>query len=58
MGSAIIAASRTLFDNITEASAQMTQIDCLVAPRRDMVSRYDEAYGRFLAACRQRGYVE
>lgn len=56
MGSAIVAASRTLFDNIAEASAQMAQLDCLVTPRHDLVPRYDEAYRRFLANCRRRGY--
>jgi sugar (pentulose or hexulose) kinase len=58
MGSAIVAASRALFDNIEEASAQMAQLDCLVAPRQDLVPRYREAYRRFLASCRRRGWVE
>ncbi len=58
MGSAIVAASRTLFDNIADASAQMVRLDCLVTPRSDMIPRYDEAYRRFLAACRQHGCVE
>ena len=58
MGSAIIAASRTLFDSIAEASAQMIKVDRVVTPRNEMVARYSEAYQRFLDALRQRGYID
>lgn len=58
MGSAIIAASRTLFDTLSDASAQMVQTECSVSPRRGMIPRYDDAYARFKTACRQRGYIE
>ena len=56
MGSAIIAASRTLFDNIADATATMVQIDQVISPRPAKVPRYNEAFQRFIAACRQRGY--
>jgi D-ribulokinase len=58
MGSAIIAASRTLFDTIVDAGAQMTQVDYLVAPRVQIMGRYEEAYLRFLEACRMRGFLQ
>jgi len=57
MGCAIIAASQTLFDNIAEATQQMTKIDQIITPRADLRARYDESYQRFLTALRQRGYV-
>ncbi len=57
MGSAIVAASRTLFDNIADASAQMVRVDRVVSPRPEMAARYGEAFQRFLNACRQHGYV-
>ena len=56
MGSAIVAASRTLFDNIADATAAMVQIDQVISPRPTKVPRYNEVFQRFLAACRQRGY--
>ena len=57
MGSAIIAASRTLFDNIEEASAQMIQLDYVISPRPEMVLRYADSYPNFLDACRRHGFV-
>ena len=56
MGSAIVAASRTLFDNIADATAAMVQIDQVLSPRPAQVPRYNEAFQRFIAACRRRGY--
>jgi sugar (pentulose or hexulose) kinase len=58
MGSAIIAASRTHFSDVFEASAQMVKMDRVVRPRVKMVPRYEELYRRFLEACRQRGYLD
>lgn len=57
MGSAIVAASRTLFDNIAEASAQMVHVDRVVSPRPAMALRYGDAFQRFLNVCREHGYV-
>lgn len=57
MGCTIIAASHTLFNDIAEATAQMVQIDQVIAPREDLQVRYEEACQRFLTALRQRGYV-
>jgi sugar (pentulose or hexulose) kinase len=56
MGSAIVAASRTLFDNIADAGAEMVRIEQVVSPRWAEVPRYNEAFQRFLAACREHGY--
>lgn len=57
MGSAMIAASGALFETIADASAQMTQIDRVVAPRRDFEARYQERYQRFCSALQRRGYL-
>jgi sugar (pentulose or hexulose) kinase len=57
MGSAIIAASRTLFESLEEASTQMTRLACVISPRPNMVLRYDDSYPTFLDACRRHGFV-
>jgi sugar (pentulose or hexulose) kinase len=57
MGSAIIAASRTLFDSIEEAGAQMVRLDRVISPRPHMVLRYANSYPAFLDACRHHGFV-
>ncbi len=57
MGSAITAASRTLFENLEEAAAQMVTVDCVISPRQELLPRYGEAYQRFVAALRRRGFV-
>lgn len=57
MGSAIIAASRTLFENIVDAGAAMVHLENAVNPRPEMVPRYEEAFQRFLGVSRQRGYL-
>ncbi len=57
MGSAIIAASRALFENIVAAGAAMVRLENAVNPRPEMVPRYEEAFQKFLDACRQRGYL-
>jgi len=57
MGSAIVAASRTLFNSVEEASAQMIQLDRVISPRSHMVLHYADSYPNFLDACRRHGFV-
>jgi sugar (pentulose or hexulose) kinase len=57
MGSAIVAASRTHFRNIVDASAQMIHLDRVINPRPQMVARYTDSYQSFLDACRRHGYT-
>jgi sugar (pentulose or hexulose) kinase len=57
MGSAIVAASLTIFNNIKEASAQMIRLDRVISPRTHMVLHYSDLYAGFLDACRRHGFV-
>jgi|YNPNPStandDraft_1061719.scaffolds.fasta_scaffold00236_19 sugar (pentulose or hexulose) kinase len=54
IGTAVVAASRTLFTNVEEASAAMIKSDIVVepGPRR---SAYQDCYSRFRAECASRG---
>lgn len=56
MGSAIVAASRTLFPDLAAASGPMVRIETVVRPRPDR-ARYDEIYQRFRAALTARGWI-
>jgi D-ribulokinase len=57
MGAAILAASFTLFSNAAEAGRHMVKLDEVVEPRSDRTEIYGEKYGRFVEACRERGYL-
>lgn len=57
MGSAIIAASRTLFPNVEQAAHVMTRIDILVEPRRTHRDAYAHLYDGFQTALRKRGIL-
>lgn len=57
MGSAIIAASHTLYNDLAEATAGMVQIDKVVSPRTQYLERYDEGYGNFIDALKRREYL-
>jgi hypothetical protein len=57
MGSAIVAASRTLFSSIEEASAKMIRLDRVISPRARMVLQYADSYPNFLDACRRHGFL-
>lgn len=50
-GSAIVAASRTLYPNLTEAGRNMVRVDCAIEPEPALVAAYDALYGRFRAEC-------
>lgn len=51
MGSAMIAASKTLFGTITEAVDSMLQIEKTVKPFDDLVPRYENLYEEFAFQC-------
>ena len=57
MGSAIVAASRTLFNSIEEASAKMIRLDRVISPRARMVLQYADSYPNFLDACHRHGFL-
>ncbi len=55
-GAALLAASRTLFANVSEAGRAMVQIDRRFAPNRAHAAHYADKSGRLAAAWRERGY--
>ncbi len=57
MGAAILAARGAGYATVTAAARGMVRRARVVAPRPAMRGAYDERYGRFLAACRERGYL-
>ncbi|AOT72638.1 FGGY-family carbohydrate kinase [Geosporobacter ferrireducens] len=57
MGSAIIAASQTMFTDITEAAKSMVRIGETIYPQPHKVKKYNEKYRIFLEECHQRGYI-
>ena len=55
MGAAVVAASRTLFSNLTEASRAMVRREVEVEPLAHLVHAYEECYRSFRAECSRRG---
>lgn len=56
MGSAIIAASGTLFSSLKEASCNMVGIREAVNPQPEKAEAYEELYDSFKKECKARGY--
>jgi xylulokinase len=57
MGAAILAARAVGFGRVADAARAMVRPSREVLPRRERRAAYDVRYGRFLAACRERGYL-
>lgn len=53
-GSAIIAASKTYFKNLSEAGKKMIQIDKIIEPQADLAKIYREKYLKFRKICREK----
>ena len=53
MGSAMIAASKTLFKNITQSVDGMLQIEKIVQPFDELAGEYEKLYGDFLDQCQK-----
>lgn len=56
MGMAIVAASKTAYADICEATRNMVQVEATVEPRAELVDAYSERYGAFRRECARRGY--
>jgi len=56
MGAAIIAASGTLYHNISEAVAGMVRIERSFEPEERLRQRFDSKYRAWRTMCRRRGY--
>ena len=58
VGAAILAASKTYFTNIIEATQALTQIEKHVNPQHDLADKYDKIYHRFLQVLDDKGYIK
>jgi sugar (pentulose or hexulose) kinase len=56
MGAAIIAASRTMYDSVSEASGSMVRLDLEIEPQPQAVDVYRDLYDRFRNEMCKRGY--
>lgn len=57
MGAAILAARACAFASVTDAARAMVRLELEIEPRAALAAAYDQCYQRFLAACRERGYL-
>lgn len=57
MGAAILAARACAFASVAEAARAMVRMQLEIEPRNALTAAYHERYQRFLAACRERGYL-
>jgi sugar (pentulose or hexulose) kinase len=58
VGAAIVAASKTHFSSLTEATKALTQIEKEVYPTPALSASYAESYGQFLQVLQGKGYIK
>ncbi len=56
-GAAILAASRTHFDNLQQACNAMVKIVCEYQPEKTLVQKYQELYQKFLETLKEKQYI-
>ena len=56
MGAALLAASHTLFDSLSDATRAMVRPQTVVHPREGLASAYEDKLGRLIEECAARGY--
>lgn len=56
-GAALLAAAGTLHADVAAAARAMVRVEYEIAPDAGSQAHYDEQYGRFVEACRARGYL-
>lgn len=57
VGAAILAASKTHFTSIMEATKALTQIEKEVYPVKELTESYNNIYKKFIEALQQKGYI-
>lgn len=57
-GAAILAASRTHFNSLSEAGGSMTQISKEIHPVPELVNAYGQYYRRFVQLLQEQGYID
>jgi len=58
MGAAVLAASRSYFDSIIVAVANMVKVDKTVVPSQKLIGPYEQGYRKFVAVLRDKGYIK
>jgi sugar (pentulose or hexulose) kinase len=56
-GAAVLAASKTRYNSITEAAQSMIQPEKIIQPDIQLVSEYEKGYGNFIQQLKDRGYI-
>lgn len=57
VGAAILAASKTRFQSLQEATAALTQVEKVVKPESELMKQYRELYNKFVNELRKRAYI-
>lgn len=57
VGAAILAASRTYFQTLTEAAQALTRIEKKVQPNEELVQAYEKSYRTFIQTLRDKGFL-
>jgi sugar (pentulose or hexulose) kinase len=58
VGAAILAASKTHFTSIIEATQALTQIEKEIHPQQELAQKYNSNYQRFLQVLLEKGYIK
>jgi ribulose kinase len=58
VGAAILAASKTHFNSLTEAGKAMTQIEKQVTPDPRLAHAYNNGYQAFIKRMQEKGYIK
>jgi sugar (pentulose or hexulose) kinase len=58
MGAAILAASKTYFKSITEATRALTYIEKEVQPTKDLSTKYEKDYQKFIKILQKKGFIK
>jgi sugar (pentulose or hexulose) kinase len=58
IGAAILAASKTYFKSITEATRALTYIEKEVQPTKDLSTKYEKDYQKFIKILQKKGFIK
>jgi sugar (pentulose or hexulose) kinase len=57
VGAAILAASKTYFNNLTEATKALTVIESKIIPEKELVEQYEVLYLKFIILLQEKGFL-
>ena len=57
MGAALLAASRTLYQDLVDAIRHMVRITTIIEPKASWRRVYEDQYQQFILACQRHGYL-